>query len=182
MFELKVNEKVTLRLRDETHAQETYDLIKHNPGLREWMIWYDKVLTTQDSLDNIEANIDDYEMKTDYHLGIFYEGAMVGMISLHAVNYVVNKAAIGYWLAKDHEGKGIVTESVKRLLEFAFEELRLNKVEIGVGVTNEKSRKIPEKLGFTLEGILRENIRLHGQYIDMAWYGILRREFINNKT
>jgi ribosomal-protein-serine acetyltransferase len=181
MFELQVNEKVLLRLRDESHAVETFDLIKANPHLSEWMVWYDKVQTIEDSLANIEANIEDWDLKTDYHLGIFYDEMMVGMISLHAINYVVNKAAIGYWLARDYEGRGIVTQSVEALLTFAFEELRLNKIEIGAGVTNHRSRRIPEKLGFALEGVHRESIRLHGQYIDMAMYGLLSREYRSRK-
>jgi ribosomal-protein-serine acetyltransferase len=177
MFELRVNEKVSLKLRDESHAEESFDLIIRNPHLSEWMVWYDKVRTVRDALDNIVANIEDWELKTDYHLGIFFEDKMVGMISLHAINYVVNKAAIGYWLAKDHEGKGIITDSVKALIDLAFDELNLNKIEIGAGVTNQKSRIIPEKLGFKLEGTLRENIKINEKYIDMAIYGLLKKEY-----
>lgn len=181
MFELRVNDQILLKLRDESHAQESFDLIVANPNLREWMQWYDKVRTARDALDNIETNIEDCDLKTDYHLGIFYKNKMVGMISLHAVNYLVNKAAIGYWLAKEHEGKGIVTQSVKALLSFAFVDLKLNKVEIGAGVTNYRSRKIPEKLGFVLEGVLRENIKIGDKYIDMAMYSLLRNEYLNSK-
>ena len=177
MFVLRVNRDVILQLRDESHAQETYDLIKKNKHLREWMQWYEVVKSIKDSINNIEGNIEDWEMKTDYHLGIFYQDQMVGMISLHGVNYLANKASIGYWLDKDYEGKGIITSSVRVLMEYGFDELGLNRIEIGAGVTNERSRAIPEKLGFTLEGILRENMLLHGKYIDMALYAMLKSEY-----
>ena len=177
MFVLRVNRDVILQLRDESHAQETYDLIKKNKHLRDWMQWYEVVKSIKDSINNIEGNIEEWEMKTDYHLGIFYQDQMVGMISLHGINYLANKASIGYWLDKDYEGKGIITNSVKVLMEYGFDELGLNRIEIGAGVTNERSRAIPEKLGFTLEGILRENMLLHGKYIDMALYAMLKSEY-----
>jgi ribosomal-protein-serine acetyltransferase len=136
----------------------------------------------EESLGNIEGNIEDWEMKTDYHLGIFYDDKMIGMISLHALNYTVNKASIGYWMAKTYEGKGIMTLCVNRLLEYAFEELRLNKVEIAAGVSNLRSRAIPERQGFIEEGVCRDGIRMHGQYIDMVQYGLLRREYMEQKN
>ncbi len=181
MFVLRVNKEVVLQLRDESHAQESYDLIKKNKHLRDWMQWYDVMKTITDSANNIEGNIEDWEMKTDYHLGIFYEGGMVGMISLHGINYNAHKAAIGYWLDKDYEGKGIITSSVRTLLEYGFNELGLNRIEIGAAVSNERSRAIPESLGFKLEGILRENMYLNGTYMDMAMYGLLRSEY-NKQT
>lgn len=177
MFVLRVNKEVILQLRDERHAQETFDLIKKNKHLREWMQWYEVVKTLKDSINNIEGNIEDWEMKTDYHLGIFYQEQMVGMISLHGINYLANKAAIGYWLDKDYEGKGIITSSVRVLLEYGFNELGLNRIEIGAAVTNTRSRLIPERLGFTLEGILRKNMLLNGVYLDMAMYGMLKSEY-----
>jgi ribosomal-protein-serine acetyltransferase len=177
MFVLRVNRDVTLKLRDESHAKETFDLIKKNKHLRDWMQWYEVVKTIDDSINNIEGNIEDWEMKTDYHLGIFYGTEMVGMISLHGINYMVHKAAIGYWLDRDYEGKGIITDSVKVLIDYAFDELGLNRIEIGAAVTNQRSRAIPEKLGFTQEGILRENMLLNGTYIDMALYAMLKSEY-----
>jgi ribosomal-protein-serine acetyltransferase len=181
MFELRVNENVVLRLRDESHAQETFDLIRSNPQLREWMQWYDMVRTVEDSINNIETNIDEWAMKTDLHLGIFYRERVVGMISLHSISTLANKAAIGYWIAATHEGAGIVTASVLALLDYGFNELGLNKIEIGAAVSNEKSRRIPEKLGFKLDGICRENLLLNGRYHDMALYSLLKREHTNTK-
>jgi ribosomal-protein-serine acetyltransferase len=177
MFVLRVNREVTLQLRDERHAQETFDLIKKNKHLRDWMQWYEVVKTLKDSINNIEGNIEDWEMKTDYHLGIFYHEQIVGMISLHGINYLANKAAIGYWLDKDYEGKGIITSSVRVLMEYGFNELGINRIEIGAAVTNTRSRLIPERLGFKLEGILRENMLLNGMYLDMAIYGMLKSEY-----
>jgi ribosomal-protein-serine acetyltransferase len=178
MFELRVNEHVQLRLRDESHARETYWLIRKNEEhLRPWMKWVDKVTSVNDSIANIEANIEEWEMKTDLHLGIFCDELMVGMISLHNIDYLNHKAYIGYWLDADHLGKGIMTEAVRSLMEYGFDELEINRIEIRAGVNNSRSRAIPERLGFRQEGVLREGEFVDGAFIDLAIYGLLRREY-----
>lgn len=182
MFELKVNEDVQLRLRDESHAKETFWLIRKNEDhLRPWMKWIDKVESVNDSLANIEANIEDWELKTDLHLGIFRGELLVGMISLHNIDYLNQKAYIGYWLDEDNEGRGIITDSVRCLIEYGFTELELNRIEIRAGVHNEKSRAVPERLGFKPEGTLRAAEYVNGEFIDMAVYGLLKDEYINTK-
>ena len=134
MFELRVNEDVQLRLRDERHAKETFWLIKKNEEhLRPWMKWIDKVETVRDSMANIEANIEDWEMKTDLHLGVFKDELIVGMISLHNIDYLNHKAYIGYWLDEDNVGRGIMTDSVRALIEYGYAELELNRIEIRAG-------------------------------------------------
>ena len=157
MFELRVNERVTLRLRDESHARETYWLIKKNEDhLRPWMKWIDKVESVTDSIANIEANIEEWEMKTDLHLGIFVDGLMVGMVSLHNIDYLNHSAYIGYWLDEDNVGRGIMTDAVRSLIEYGYVELEINRIEIRAGVDNVKSRAIPERLGFRQEGVISE--------------------------
>ncbi len=178
MFELRVNEDVQLRLRDERHAKETFWLIKKNEEhLRPWMKWIDKVETVRDSMANIEANIEDWEMKTDLHLGVFKDELIVGMISLHNIDYLNHKAYIGYWLDEDNVGRGIMTDSVRALIEYGYAELELNRIEIRAGVHNVKSRAIPERLGFRQEGVIREAEYVNGGFIDLAIYGLLRSEY-----
>jgi ribosomal-protein-serine acetyltransferase len=178
MFELHVNENVQLRLRDESHAKETYWLIKKNEEhLRPWMKWIDKVESLKDSISNIEMNIEEWDMKTDLHLGIFRDEVMVGMISLHDINYLDHKAYIGYWLDEDNEGRGIMTDSVRALIEYGYAELELNRIEIRAGVNNLRSRAIPERLGFRQEGVIREAEYVNGIFIDLAIYGLLKDEY-----
>jgi ribosomal-protein-serine acetyltransferase len=67
---------------------------------------------------------------------------------------------IGYWLAEDYQGRGIMTDCVRMLVDFCFNELDLNRVYITCGFGNKKSRAIPELLGFVQEGILQEDMVL----------------------
>jgi len=178
MFELQVNDNVRLILRDESHAKETFWLIKKNTShLKPWMKWIDKVESVQDSIANVELNIEEWELKTDLHLGIFREGLIVGMISLHNIDYLNHSAYIGYWLDEDNVGKGIMTDSVRALIEYGYAELELNRIEIRAGVQNVRSRAIPERLGFLYEGTIREAEYVNEQFIDLAIYGLLRSEY-----
>ena len=80
-------------------------------------------------------------------------------------------------LAEDAGGKGIMTRSVKAVLHYAFENLKLNKIEIRCGVGNAKSRAIPERLGFKLDGILRDEEWLYDHFHDIAVYSLLASEW-----
>jgi ribosomal-protein-serine acetyltransferase len=90
---------------------------------------------------------------------------------------VDQSAEIGYWLAKGATGKGIITKSVEKLLEYAFDERNLNRVVIKCVPENTKSRAIPERLNFTIEGVEREAGWLHTRFVDHVVYSLLAREW-----
>ncbi|MFW1332146.1 GNAT family N-acetyltransferase, partial [Vibrio parahaemolyticus] len=74
----------------------------------------------------------------------------------------------------EHQGKGLVSKSVSKLIEMAFTELDMQKVEISAAVENQPSRKVCERLGFSLEGIITCSENLNGRVVDHAIYGLSR--------
>ncbi|EZS77642.1 GNAT family N-acetyltransferase, partial [Staphylococcus aureus] len=72
---------------------------------------------------------------------------------------------------------GIMTQAVEALIKYCFDEIDLNRIEISVAVNNEKSQAIPERLGFTREGMLRDNELLNGIYSSSYIYSLLKSEF-----
>ena len=84
---------------------------------------------------------------------------------------------IGYWLGSKFQGKGIVTGACRLLTDHAFDEWKLNRVEIHCAPGNKKSCAIPKRLGFQLEGVLRKAQRLNGKYLDTNVYGMLARDW-----
>ena len=87
------------------------------------------------------------------------------------------KTEIGYWLSFDFQHKGIVTKCSKALIVYAFDELKMNRIQLKAGVGNIKSRAVAERLGFELEGIERDG-ELHSRgYIDLAVYSLLKKDF-----
>ena len=85
-------------------------------------------------------------------------------------------AEIGYWVRSSEEGRGLVTRASRALIDIAFDELELHRVVIRAGVENLRSRAVPERLGFTYEGVAREEGRGSGGFYDLAVYGLLDRE------
>ncbi len=100
---------------------------------------------------------------------------------LHNLDQVNRKAEIGYWIAKEFEGKGIITAACRKLITYAFEELELNRVAICAAVGNEKSRAIPERLGFLEEGRARDGLYVNGMHHDLVYYSLLKREWEGEK-
>ena len=76
----------------------------------------------------------------------------------------------------NQQGKGIVTKAVKRVMKIGFEDLSLNRLEIKAAVQNIRSRAIPERLGFRLEGILRQAEVVQDAFYDQALYSFLKDE------
>jgi ribosomal-protein-serine acetyltransferase len=97
-------------------------------------------------------------------------------VSANRIDQYHKKADIGYWLDKEHTGRGIMTASVKAFTEYLFNEQDVNRIEIRVIPENVKSWAIPERLGFTYEGILRQEKFLHGRFFDNKIYSLLRSD------
>ena len=81
--------------------------------------------------------------------------------------------ALGYWLGEEFQGRGLVTAACRRLVAHSFDVLRLHRVEIRCAVENHRSRAIPERLGFRLEGRFREAEWLYDHWVDHAVYALL---------
>ena len=105
------------------------------------------------------------------------EDQIIGTIGFHSFQRGDNSASIGYWLSKDKTGNGIVTRSVRRLLQHGFEDLLLYRIELRASTENKKSWSIAEKVGFTREGCIRQCSFVNGRYLDHYVYGILKDEF-----
>jgi ribosomal-protein-serine acetyltransferase len=84
---------------------------------------------------------------------------------------------IGYWLGREHQGRGIMIASVRALMNHGFKKLGLNRQCISAAVDNVRSRAIPEHLGFRFEGIAREAEWVYDHFKDLARYAITLREW-----
>jgi ribosomal-protein-serine acetyltransferase len=178
MLDLPVNNQVTLRQLQPEHAPALYAQIDASrKTLRRFLPWVDYNTNEEHSVRFIEMMLRKAEDQDAIAMGMWYEGQLCGVIDLHSWDHLLQKIEIGYWIAEPFQGKGIVAASCKELIRFAFESLKLNKVEIHFALQNERSARIPIRLGFAKEGILRHHAKLHGQYVDMVVMGVLREDW-----
>lgn len=176
-FSLHVDEHTEVRLLRAEDADSLYDVtIRNREWLAPWMSWMDRVIDVSDTYAFLRTAEKEAYEHTAFKAGTWRHGSLIGCIDLHQIDWVNGNARIGYWLDKEHTGHGIMTRAVHLLTEYAFEALDLHRIEIHVATGNHRSRRIPERLGFTLEGVLREVQRLRGTYQDHALYALLRDE------
>ena len=88
-----------------------------------------------------------------------------------------DSAEVGYVLNPEYWGKGIATEALERVLQFGFEELHLHRIEAKFMQGNERSRRVMEKVGMSIEGVLRESMMIKGNYMNIGVCSILRSEW-----
>lgn len=106
---------------------------------------------------------------------------IAGYIELDKISWVHGVATVGIGIgAAEHRGKGYAKEALKLLMELAFNELNLHRLQLNVFNYNERAIMIYESLGFKREGVYREYIHRDGRRWDMYLYGILRNEWIND--
>ncbi|MGE7839412.1 GNAT family N-acetyltransferase [Lysinibacillus sp. NPDC093712] len=177
-MEIIINHELSLRTVTLDDAEAVFALTDNSREyLREWLPWLDFTKELSDTKSYIEGCIAGYEAKSSMSLAIIFRGKIVGIAGFNTINYTNKIAAIGYWLGKDAQGHGIMTKTVQALLQYAFDELQLNKVEIRAAVGNSKSRAIPERLNLTTEGTIRAAEWLYDHYVDHVVYGMLASEW-----
>ncbi|MFC7370265.1 GNAT family N-acetyltransferase [Fictibacillus iocasae] len=178
MFTYRIDEDVSLRLMTEEDASELYSLIDSSrPYLREWLGWVDYSTSVQESRDFIKAGRKNYAEDVSMTAAIIYKGKIAGVAGFQNISWLNHTVSIGYWLGEGFQGKGLVTKAVEALVTHAFNGMKLNRVEIRAAVENAKSRAVPERLGFTEEGRIRQSEFLYDHYVDHIVYGMLADEW-----
>jgi len=109
------------------------------------------------------------------HFAIAISGEAVGGIGLDLQGDVFRRSAeIGIWLGEPFWGRGIATEAVRALTEYAFTQFDLCRIFAGVFEWNPISMRLMEKAGYSFEGRLRKSVTKDGQTIDQMLYAIVR--------
>lgn len=123
------------------------------------MPWAEKHKTATDSEEDARRARVTFLERSDLRLHIFLKrtDTLVGSSGLHRVDWEVPKFEIGYWCRTGYSGRGYTTEAVRGIASFAFSELGANRLEIRCDPDNSPSRRVAEKVGFRLEGELRNS-------------------------
>lgn len=129
----------------------------------------------------VEEWFEEHVSETDEDEGaqflICVDGDPVGVASLFRVTRPESHAEIAYYVDPDEQGNGYATEAAELLVDYAINERRLHKVAARALVTNEASRTVLERVGFTREELQREEMLVDGERLDVARYGLLEGEW-----
>lgn len=155
-----LTERLVIRLPKPGDGKAVYEAITASINeLKPWMPFAQKEQSEEDVELNIRSSYISFLKREDLRLLVFLKetGEFIASSGLHRIDWAVPKFEIGYWIDSRHSGKGYMTEAVEGIAAFAFHELSARRVEIRCDERNTKSRAIPERLGFTLEGVLKNN-------------------------
>jgi ribosomal-protein-serine acetyltransferase len=145
--------------------------------LRRWLPWPDTNRGPEDSRAYILRMRAQAKAGIGQSYGLWWKERLVGVAGFNWIDRPNRSGALGYWLASEAEGRGLMTAAVAALLHHGFRTLDLNRIEIRAGIRNRRSRAIPERLGFRREGILRQAEWVNGRFVDHAVYGLLAPEW-----
>jgi ribosomal-protein-serine acetyltransferase len=167
-----------VRPLEESDVTELFALVHANRKyLRAWLPWVDATKREED----VRAFVVDARQKAadgvSVQFAIVEASRIVGVIGFHEIDRPHAQVGVGYWVAEDRQGRGLVTRAVRALVGMAFDELGLNRVEIHVATENARSRAIPERLGFRHEGVLRQAERLYDRFVDLDAYSLIASEW-----
>ncbi|MRX71823.1 GNAT family N-acetyltransferase [Bacillus lacus] len=178
MFLHRIDESISLKVLQPQDAPELFQLTDASRAhLKEWLPWLDATSTEKDTEGFILSALKGFAENKSLTTGILYQGKLAGTAGFNSINWANKTAYIGYWLGTGFQGKGIMTKTASALTEYAFSDLHLNKVEIRAAEDNAKSRAVPERLGYTQEGKLRQAEWLYDHYVDHIVYGMLAEEW-----
>jgi len=166
-----------LRLLEPRDAEELHDVVMANrEHLAPWMPWvagYSLSAARTFIAATLRQLADDDGMQTV----ICDERGIAGTVGVHRINWGNRSTSLGYWLAADRQGRGIMTRAARAYVEHAFGPWDLRRISIEAAPENTRSRAVAERLGFREEGLLREAERVGNRMLDHVVYGLLAEEW-----
>jgi len=148
--------------------------------LNQWLPWARMDYTSGDTTAFIRESVQAWKEDRAWDYSIRKRddpSRHIGNISVWTTSKLGKIAEIGYWVRTDEVSQGVCTESVDRLLEETFGALGYHKVVLRIAVGNDASDRVAEKLGFTREGVLREELLIRGNWVDHSLWSLLDREY-----
>lgn len=172
---LKVNDKILLKEIGLEEVEAIFNTIDHDRNyLEEWLPFVERTQNIAYTRSFVKSYLD--SDRIDVTFAIYYQNSFAGITGFKDTDFDNQKAEIGYWLSESFQHKGIMTLSVNALINHAFDDMHLNRIQIKAATGNLKSQKVAKRLGFKQEGIERES-ELHTRgFVDLIVFGLLKAD------
>jgi ribosomal-protein-serine acetyltransferase len=178
MFLHRLNDRHSLRQLAPGDVPHLFSVVNSNRAyLRRWLPWLDRTQSIDDTRQFVADVVQQASQNHNIHAAILFDGRIVGVASYHRIDWQNRSTAIGYWIDEAHQGQGLVTASCQVLVDHAFAALNLHRLAIACATANARSRAIPQRLGFTYEGRVREAEWLYDHFVDHEVYSQLQPEW-----
>jgi ribosomal-protein-serine acetyltransferase len=178
MFLRKIAPGIELRLFELRDAETIFKVVDRNRAyLREWLPWVDLTTSPEHIRSFIGRVRDQFDSSRGPQTGIWIDGEFAGSVGCHPIDWQNKHCSIGYWIEQGHQGKGVMTRCCSSLIDYLFRDLGLHRITVQCGTGNHRSCAIPERLGFTREGVARESEWVNDRWVDLVVWSMLAREW-----
>jgi ribosomal-protein-serine acetyltransferase len=150
---------------------------RNRERLRRWLPWVTAEYTRQDMRNFLHEKEAENRAGLALTTGIWSSGTLCGAIGLHPFDVRHRSSSIGYWVDCQHEGRGIVTQACRAIVNEGFSGHGLHRIEIRCAIGNERSAAIAKRLGFIHEGVLRDAEWLHDHWVDLNVFSMLEHNW-----
>jgi ribosomal-protein-alanine N-acetyltransferase len=174
-FPILETERLLLRRIDENDINEIFTL-RSNPETMKY-IPRPLVKTNEDALEHIamiDAKIENNE-GINWGITLKNDPKLIGIIGHYRIKPEHFRAEIGYMLLPEFNGKGIIPEAVKEVIDYGFNVMKLHSIEAIIDPKNFGSEKVLQKNGFVKEAHLKENEFYDGRFLDTVIYSLLNK-------
>jgi ribosomal-protein-serine acetyltransferase len=177
MFALPVASGLRLAQLHVDDMEELFALTDANRvHLRRWLPWLDQTRVPAATLNFIEHTLRDAGAGTGLHCGIYEQNILVGVCGYNRIDAQNRSAQIGYWLAADAQGRGIMSACVAALSSYGFAKKNLHRQVIACAEENAASAAVAERCGFRFEGVARDAEWLYDHFVNHRIYARLRTD------
>ncbi len=177
-FEIKLDEELFLRRLNLASSQAIFEAIDHDRmHLRKWLPFVDNTWRAEDTETFIKSMINSHCFKKDMVFEIWNKNDFAGLIALKEIDKWNRRTELGFWIISEFEGLGIITRSCRLLIQLAFTELGMNRIQLKSAIGNARSAMVAERLEFRFEGIERGGELSTEQFFDLQVYSQLNSEW-----
>jgi RimJ/RimL family protein N-acetyltransferase len=174
-------ERIVVRCWRDDDAQTLYDaVVASKEYIARWLPWPRFYQSMDAAYQFIRGQSGHWSLHHHIGTGIWRreDGALLGSIGITVRDWQVPSFEIGYWLGQMHEGHGYVSEAVRIMTRYLFEELHAERVAILCDARNARSKAVPERLGFVFEGCnRRDSLGTHGEIRDTLTYAMIPEDY-----
>ena len=176
-----IGERILLRRWQREDAPALFEIIQESRArLGAWMFWIEDHAELAHTEEFLLYSVTNWMTRRELGLAITdrFSSRILGSSGFHNINWKVPSLETGYWIRDGEEGNGYVTEAVLLQMELAFNVLNVQRLAITCDPLNTRSRAIPERLGFRLEGHMRNHMRtLNGRLRDTLIFAMTPEEY-----
>lgn len=170
------SERLILRPPSVTDVGRLFELMSED--ITEFLSW-EPHRDPSTTLAVVESLIEAQKNERGYHWCICLNDYIIGLVSLIDVKrkirtWTLDRSELSYWIGKDYQGKGYVTEACRKIIDFGFNNLNLHKIIVAHAAQNDRSESVCKKLNFVKYSHEHDAFKKQNQWHDLIWYELIK--------